>query len=95
MSYQRYGIEPDLVARVKQKLKDRGTKERVKELVDGITKADLQSRPKIKSLIRSGASILREPLSEKQEEQITAFVIDMKIDPNNTFHLLKLWSMFR
>jgi hypothetical protein len=30
-----------------------------------------------------------------QEEQIVAFVLAQKIDPNNTFHLLKLWGMFR
>ncbi|MBE0343453.1 serine/threonine protein kinase, partial [Paenibacillus sp. 28ISP30-2] len=29
------------------------------------------------------------------EEQLTAFVLAQKIDPSNTFHLIKLWGMFR
>ncbi|REJ16600.1 MAG: serine/threonine protein kinase, partial [Paenibacillaceae bacterium] len=29
------------------------------------------------------------------EERIIAFVIAQRIDPNNTLHLLRLWSMFR
>jgi hypothetical protein len=27
--------------------------------------------------------------------QIVQMVIDLKIDPKNTFHLIKLWGMFR
>ncbi|PZD93263.1 serine/threonine protein kinase [Paenibacillus sambharensis] len=95
MSYQKYGIRPELVGRVKTKMKHPAAKERVKALLQGLTKADLQDKAKVKRLIRSVAVILNEPLTETQQEQMVAFVLGQKIDPNNTFHLLKLWSMFR
>jgi len=45
--------------------------------------------------VRSAAAILNEPLTSDLEERIIAFVIAQRIDPNNTLHLLRLWSMFR
>ncbi|ALS27489.1 stage VI sporulation protein F [Paenibacillus cisolokensis] len=95
MSYQKYGIRPDLVERVKFKLKNPVVKGQIKQLLNGITKYDLQDRVKVKKLVRSAARILGEKLTELQEGQIVAFVLAQKIDPNNTFHLLKLWGMFR
>ncbi|MFD3258649.1 stage VI sporulation protein F [Paenibacillus lentus] len=95
MSYQQYGISPQLVERIKLKMKNPAVKERIKGLVDGLTKSDLQDRGKVRRLVKSAASILNERLSSVQEEQIVQFVIAQKIDPRNTFHLIKLWGMFR
>ena len=95
MGYQQYGIRPELVERVKRKLKNPAVKERMKALLDGVTKHDLQDRAKVRRLVRRAAAILNEPLTSDLEERIVAFVIAQRIDPNNTLHLLRLWSMFR
>ncbi|GMK43133.1 MULTISPECIES: stage VI sporulation protein F [Paenibacillus] len=95
MSYQKYGIRPQLVERVKFKLKNPVVKDRIRLLLGNVTKYDLQDRVKVRKLVKSATSILQEPLTDIQEEQIIDFVLAQKIDPNNTFHLLKLWGMFR
>ncbi|NIK68595.1 stage VI sporulation protein F [Paenibacillus sp. BK033] len=95
MSYQKYGIRPQLVERVKIKLKNPVVKDRMRLLLGNVTKYDLQDRVKVRKLVKSATSILQEPLTDIQEEQIIDFVLAQKIDPNNTFHLLKLWGMFR
>lgn len=95
MSWQKFGIRPDLVERVKFKMKNPATKDKVKALLDGVTKSDLQDRPRVKRLVKSVAKVLSEPLSDAQEEQIVSFVIAQKIDPKSTLHLIKLWAMFR
>ncbi|RRJ66527.1 serine/threonine protein kinase [Paenibacillus oralis] len=94
-SYHQYGISPQLVERVKLKMKNPAIKDRIKQMVDGLTRADLQDRPKVRRLVRTATSVLGERLSGTQEEQIVQFVIDQKIDPRNTLHLLRLWGMFR
>ncbi|GAF07205.1 hypothetical protein JCM16418_1199 [Paenibacillus pini JCM 16418] len=58
-------------------------------------KHDLQDKAKVHKLVKSYGSILNEKLTATEEEQITKFVLAQKIDPSNTFHLIKLWSMFR
>lgn len=95
MSYQKYGIRPQLVERVKFKLKNPVMKDRMRQLLGNVSKYDLQDRPKVRKLVKAAAVILQEQLTDTQEEQIVAFVMGQKIDPNNTFHLLKLWGMFR
>lgn len=95
MSYQKYGISPQLVERIKRKMKNPTVKERIRELLNGVTKYDLQDRTRVKRLVKAGAAIVSEKISDKQEDQIIAFVLSQKIDPKNTFHLLKLWGMFR
>lgn len=94
-NYQQYGISPQLVERIKLKMKNPAVKERVKMLVDGLTKSDLQDRAKVRRLVKSSTKLLSEQLTGAQEEQIVQFVIDQKIDPRNTLHLIKLWGMFR
>ncbi|MBN2983506.1 MULTISPECIES: stage VI sporulation protein F [Cohnella] len=94
-SWQKFGIKPELVERVKFKMKNPTTKEKMKQLLDGVTKYDLQDRLKVKRLVKSASRILNEPLSELQEEQLVSFVLSQKIDPQNTLHLIKLWAMFR
>lgn len=95
MSYQSYGIDSEFVERVKKKLKNPAAKERVKTILDGVTKADLQDRSKVSKLLGQISRVLGEKLTDRQADQIVSFIIDLKIDPNNTFHLLKLWGMFR
>ncbi|WP_028595721.1 stage VI sporulation protein F [Paenibacillus assamensis] len=95
MSYQKYGISPQLVQRVKDKTRNPVVKDRLKQLFQGVTKADLQHTATVRKLLRQGAKIVNEPLSATQEEQFVQFIIAQKIDPNNTLHLLKLWTMFR
>jgi hypothetical protein len=95
MSYVKYGIRPELVERVKFKMKNPAVKDKVKMALNGVTKYDLQDRTKVRRLIRQCAGILQEPLNESTEEQLISFVIAQRIDPNNTLHLLKLWAMFR
>jgi uncharacterized protein YpuA (DUF1002 family) len=95
MHYHQYGISDELVHRIKEKMKNPAVKDRMKRLLEGVTKADLQSRGKVRRLVDQAAAILREPLTERQKENIVQFVLALKIDPQNTFHLLRLWSMFR
>jgi len=95
MSYQRYGISPQFVERIKLKMKNPIVKEKMRNLLGNVTKYDLQDRAKVRRLTRSSAAILQEKLSDVQEEQIINFVLAQKIDPNNTLHLIKLWGMFR
>lgn len=95
LSYQQFGINPDLVERIKVKMKNPTTKERVKKLTEGLTKADLQDRAKVRRLVKQAATLLGEKLTSVQEEQIVSFVLYQKIDPQSTLHLIRLWSMFR
>ena len=95
MSYQKFGISPQLVERVKLKVKNPVTKESLRVLLANVTKSDLQNRLTVRKLVRSSASILNEKLTDVQIEQLVNFVLAQKVDPSNTFHLLKLWSMFR
>lgn len=94
-AYEMYGISEEMVRRVKTKLKDPETKERLKAAVGRVTKADLQSRPTVRRLLSVAAKTLGEPLGDRQADDITRFVISLKIDPNNPLHLIKIWNMFR
>jgi len=95
MSYTKYGIRPELVERVKLKMKNPAVKDRVKQELQGLSKYDLQDRTKVKKLVRTTAGILQEPLTQVLEDQLISFVLGQRIDPNNTLHLIKLWAMFR
>lgn len=94
-SYEKFGISTDMVERVKIKMKDPAVKERVKTVLHNVSKTDLQNRTKVKKLLRLTAKALGERLTEQQTELIVRFVIAQKIDPRNTFHLIKLWNLFR
>ena len=94
-AYEKYGISPELVERIKKKMKDPAASEQIKSLVTGLTKADLQDRAKIKKLAAQASRALGEKLTESQTEALVRFVVAQKIDPNNTLHLIKLWGMFR
>jgi len=94
MGYQEYGISKELVERLKLKAKQPEIKKRLKELMSDVTKADLQNRAKVRKLVSLLSAELKEPVNERDKERIVNFVLDHKIDPQNTFHYLKLWSMF-
>jgi uncharacterized protein YpuA (DUF1002 family) len=94
-SYEKYGISVELVERVKQKMKDPIVKERVKTVLNNVTKVDLQNRATVRKLVGLTAKALGEKLSEQQTDNIIRFVLAQKIDPNNALHLIKLWNMFR
>lgn len=95
MSYQQYGISQELVERVKGKMKNPVVKEKVKKIVEGVTKADLQNHTKVRKLLDQVSQVVGISVSGSQAERIIDFVIANKIDPKNKFHLIKLWSMFR
>lgn len=95
MNYVAYGISPELVQTVKQRLKDPVLREQVKNMLQGVTKQHLQDPAVVRQLIVSVSSVLGIVIGEQQTANITQFVIDQEIDPNNMFHLLKLWGMFR
>jgi len=94
-TWQKYGIRPEFVNRVKLKMKDPAVKERIKGHLEGATKYDLQDQAKVRKWVRTFAKILNEPLTETLENQLVSFVIDQRIDPNNMLHLIKLYTMFR
>ncbi|OGX68368.1 MAG: serine/threonine protein kinase [Paenibacillus sp. RIFOXYA1_FULL_44_5] len=95
MGYIKYGLDPELVERVKWKMKNPVLKDRVKSALNGVTKYDLQDPAKVKALVLKLSNLAGERLSAQQTAQIVNFVLAQKIDPNNTFHLIKLWGMFR
>lgn len=95
LNYVAYGISPELVQTVKQRLKDPVLREQVKNMLQGVTKQHLQDPAVVRQLIVSVSSVLGIVIGEQQTANITQFVIDQEIDPNNMFHLLKLWGMFR
>src|SRR5262245_17106806 len=95
ISYQVYGIDPVLVERVKLKMKNPETKQRIKSLLQDVTKADLQNLVTLAHRVGIAAHILGEPLNDSQTDQIIDFIVAQKIDPSNTFHLINLWAMFR
>jgi uncharacterized protein YpuA (DUF1002 family) len=95
VAYQKYGISQEFVHRIKLKMKNPVVKERVKMVLADISKQDLQDRARIRKLTSQTAKVLDEKLTERQMSNIIQFILDQKIDPKNTFHLIKLWGMFR
>ncbi|MCL6603567.1 MAG: stage VI sporulation protein F [Paenibacillus sp.] len=95
MNYQQYGISPQLVERIKLKMKNPAIKERIKDMINGVSKQDLQNGATVRRLVRNASGVMNEKLTTTQEDQIVKFIIAQKIDPNNTFHLIRLWGMFR
>ncbi|AIQ35383.1 MULTISPECIES: stage VI sporulation protein F [Paenibacillus] len=95
MGYQQFGISPQLVERIKLKMKNSTVKDRIKNMINGISKQELQDPAVVRRLVRNASGVLSEKLTSTQEDQIVKFIIAQKIDPNNTFHLIRLWGMFR
>jgi hypothetical protein len=95
VGYEDYGIERPFVERIKIKMKNPQLNQRVQMILQGITKSDLQDRPKLNRLLGKIAKVLNEKLTDRMADNIITFVIAQKIDPGNTFHLIKLWGIFR
>jgi len=95
VGYEEYGIEKSLVERVKLKMKEPQVNERIKMVLHGVTKEDLQDRSKVSRLLAQLNKVLSEKPSERTANNIIEFVLAQKINPNNTFHLIKLWGIFR
>ncbi|WP_339315599.1 stage VI sporulation protein F [Paenibacillus sp. FSL R10-2734] len=95
MGYQQFGISPQLVERIKLKMKNSAVKDRIKNMINGISKQELQDTAVVRRLVKNASGVLNEKLTSTQEDQIVKFIIAQKIDPNNTFHLIRLWGMFR
>jgi hypothetical protein len=95
VNYRKYGISPELVEQIKAKMKHPEIQQRVTEMVNGLTKAELQSPTKVKGLMERMTKLMGIRLSAAESRGIVQFVLDQKIDPNSTFHLIKLWGMFR
>lgn len=95
MGYQQFGISPQLVERIKLKMKNATVKDRIKNMINGVSKQELQDTAVVRKLVRNASGVLNEKLTSTQEDQIVKFIIAQKIDPNNTFHLIRLWGMFR
>jgi uncharacterized protein YpuA (DUF1002 family) len=95
LGYQQFGISPQLVERIKLKMKNSTVKDRIKNMINGISKQELQDTAVVRKLVRNASGVLNEKLTSTQEDQIVKFIIAQKIDPNNTFHLIRLWGMFR
>lgn len=64
-------------------------------MINGVSKQELQDTAVVRRLVRNASGVLNEKLTSTQEDQIVKFIIAQKIDPNNTFHLIRLWGMFR
>ena len=95
MGYQQFRISPQLVERIKLKMKNATVKDRIKNMINGVSKQELQDTAVVRRLVRNASGVLNEKLTSTQEDQIVKFIIAQKIDPNNTFHLIRLWGMFR
>lgn len=95
MAYTQYGIRPELVEMVKTRLKSPERKEKIKLLVKQLTKKDLQKPETVEKLVGRAAKVLNITASPTDRERIVQFILDQKIDPKNTLHLIKLWGMFR
>ncbi|MDF2924561.1 MAG: serine/threonine protein kinase [Paenibacillaceae bacterium] len=94
-SYESYGIDRVWVERLKKKAKEPYRKERLKELAEGLTREDLQDEDLVTELVSRGLKVLGEKATPRQKEQLVAFVVEQRIDPDNMMHLFRLWNMFR
>jgi tRNA U38,U39,U40 pseudouridine synthase TruA len=95
MRPEQYGLDQQWIREVKERFKDQRVTDQVKRLIDGVTKEDLQSRSFLTRKIRRIVPVLGMTITQKQAEGIIQFIIDQKLDPNNTWHLIKLWNMLR
>lgn len=95
MTYEQFGIRKPLVDLVKERLKNRAKKDKIKALTKHVTRRDLQNEAKVRKLLEEALAILGITVSKEDKQHLIHFILAQKIDPNNTFQLIKLWSMFR
>lgn len=95
LKLEAYGLEAEWISKVKQKLGQPEVMEKVTPVIQGLTQQDLQSRPVIVKKLKQLIPIVGIKLNRRQAEGLIRFIIDQKIDPNNTWHLIKLWNVFK
>jgi predicted transcriptional regulator len=93
--YEKYGIDPLWVKRAKEKIKNKTTKERVREIFHDITAEDLQNKAIVSRLLSHVSKALGEQMTDAQCSALLNFVISQNIDPANPLHKIRLWNMFR
>lgn len=95
MAYRTYGLDSAWVERIKRKLADAGYRKRALAVLRGVGKADLQDEKKVVRLVKRLSRELDEPVPPGAEKRIVRFVLAQRIDPNDMWQLMKLWSMFQ
>jgi hypothetical protein len=95
MKLEQYGIEHQWIVAVKARLKEPKALDRVKRIIEGVTKEELQSRSYLMQKLKQIVPVVGISMTKKQAEGVIQFIIDQKIDPNQTWHLIKLWNLFR
>jgi methyl coenzyme M reductase subunit C-like uncharacterized protein (methanogenesis marker protein 7) len=76
---------PDaLRLKLRTAIRQPGNREKMIGLLRGVSKQDLQNPAKVRSLVEKLGHALNVRLS----------AVDLRIDPHNPLHLMKLWSMF-
>jgi hypothetical protein len=84
-----------LVRRVRSKLKQPAIRAKVKRLLTSVTRADLQNPTKVRLMLQQMCTILEEPLDSTERERVVRRIIAQRIDPSNTWQLLRLWSLLQ
>lgn len=55
MGYQQFGISPQLVERIKLKMKNATVKDRIKNMINGVSKQELQDTAVVRRLVRNAS----------------------------------------
>lgn len=67
----------------------------LQKMLQGVTKEDLQSRHYVTSMVKKIIPVIGVMVTQKQARGVIQWILDEKIDPNNSWHLMKLWNTFR
>lgn len=94
MTLKAFGIDQRLINQIKEKLKDPVKLDKAKKILNGVTREDLQNRTVLSRLLKQLSKELAIPLTARQGEGMIQYVIQQQIDPNNSWHLIKLWHKF-
>jgi hypothetical protein len=95
VTLKQYGLNKQWIREVKSRCEDQIIMDQVKKLVDGVTKEDLQSEQFLTRKIKQIAPVIGVKISRQHADGVIRFIRDQKIDPDNTWHLIKLWNIFR
>jgi hypothetical protein len=86
-------IDPQLLRRIKTKMKQPAKREQVKIILTGLSRADLQNRSKVKLTLRKVSEALGEPITSSQLDSFANWIVAQRINPHNKLQLLRFWSM--
>lgn len=90
-----YGLSADWISKVKSRIMEPAVMNQLQVILQGVTKDNLQSRCYVVSLIQKIIPIIGVQVSQKQARGVIQWILDEKIDPNNSWHLMKLWNTLR